>query len=45
VPEPTHVETLDESGKVLAREPVRREGAAVLLDCGPGAFAYRLVRQ
>jgi hypothetical protein len=44
LPEATHIETLDESGKVLARQPVRREGDAVLLDCEPGVFAYRLVR-
>jgi hypothetical protein len=44
LPEPTHVETLDESGKVLERKPVVRQNAVMSLDCEPGAFAYRLVK-
>jgi hypothetical protein len=39
------VETLDEDGKVLRREPVARDGDTVSLECEPGVFAYRLVPQ
>jgi len=44
-PEATHVEALDEGGKVLDRQPVRRDGDAVVVQCEPGVFAYRLVRE
>ena len=44
VPEPTQVEHLAEDGSVLRRDPVRREGGAVVIECEPGVFAYRLVR-
>ena len=37
------VEVLAEDGKVLRREPARREGDAVLIECEPGVFAYRFV--
>jgi len=43
LPEPANVETLDESGNVTGRDPVRREGDAIVLECKPGVFAYRLV--
>jgi hypothetical protein len=37
------VEVVSEDGKVLRREPARREGDIVLVECEPGVFAYRLV--
>ena len=43
LPEPAHVETLDESGSVTSRNPARREGDAIVLECEPGVFAYRVV--
>jgi len=42
LPEPRHVEAIDEDGKVLGRRPVKREGDAVVVECEPGVFAYRL---
>ena len=45
LPPPTHVETLAEDGGVAERRPVRRDGEAVLIECEPGAFAVRLVRE
>jgi len=42
LPELTHVETIDEDGKASARSPVRREGDALLIECEPGVFGYRL---
>jgi len=43
LPEPAHVEALDETGNVTSRQPVRREGEAIVLECKPGPFAYRVV--
>jgi len=43
LPEPAHVESLDETGNVTSRQPVRREGEAIVLKCKPGVFAYRVV--
>jgi hypothetical protein len=43
--EPTHAETVDEDGKTSARRPLRRDGESLLLDCEPGVFAYRLLRE
>ena len=45
LPEPTHVEAVAEDAQVLSREPVCREGDAILLVCEPKAFCYRFVRQ
>ncbi len=42
--QPTHVEALDESGKVMHREPIRVENGRVLLKCAGDVFAYRLRR-
>ncbi len=42
LPEPTHVEVIDESGKAIGREPIHREGGQIVLSCQPGVFAYRL---
>jgi len=43
LPEPTGVEAVAEDGSLLSRRPLRREGDAVIVDCGPGVFCYRLV--
>lgn len=42
LPEPTQVEAVAEDSSVLSRQPVRREGDVVALDCRPGVFCYRL---
>ena len=43
--EPTKVEAIDESGKVLSLRPIARDGQAVIVQCEPGVFQYRLVRK
>ncbi len=45
LPQPAHVEQLAEDGSVADRQPVRRDGDAVVIECEPGVFAYRLVRE
>ena len=40
--EPVEVESLAEDGRVLARQPVRRQAGAIVLDCSPEVFGYRL---
>jgi hypothetical protein len=42
MPEPHTVESLNEDGRVLETDPVRRDGAAILLTTNPNRFAYRL---
>jgi len=42
LPELTHVETIDEDGRASGRSPVGRQGAALLIECEPGVFGYRL---
>lgn len=44
LPEPAFVEALAEDGRVLGREPVRREGDAIVLVCQPGVFCSRFVK-
>jgi len=45
LPEPTHVERIAEDGRVLRRDPVRPEDGVVAIECEPGVFAYRLLRE
>jgi len=45
LPSPTHVEPVAEDGSVAERRPVRRDGEVVLVECEPGVFAVRLVRE
>jgi hypothetical protein len=45
LPEPTHVQALDEEDKVLSSKGVERNGEAITLTCEPGVFQYRLTRQ
>ena len=42
LPELTHVETIDEDGRVTARVPIRRKDDTVEIECEAGAFGYRL---
>jgi len=42
LPEPTHVERLAEDGRTVSRDPVRPDDRAILIECEPGVFAYRL---
>ena len=42
LPEPKHVEAVDEEGNVVSREPIRTEDGMVVIDCRPGVFCYRL---
>jgi len=42
LPEPTHVETLADDGKVLDCQPAAPDGDTVSIPCEPGVFAYRL---
>ena len=42
LPELTHIETIDDRGKVTGRRPVAG-GAEIVVQCEPGTFAYRLV--
>jgi len=44
LPEPTHVERLAEDGRVLAREPLRREGGLLVVTCDEKAFCCRLLK-
>lgn len=43
LPEPTHVEAIGDDGRVLRREPVRREEDGMALTFELGAFGYRFV--
>ena len=43
MPEPTHVETLDAEGHVVARRSVTRRDGTIVVESEPGVFAYRLV--
>ncbi len=45
LPVPTHVEAVAEDGVVLSRRPVRREADAVMIDCRPEVFCYRLAAE
>ena len=45
LPEPTHVQRIDEQGQVLSTKAVERDGDTVTLVCDPEAFQYRLMRQ
>jgi hypothetical protein len=45
LPEPTHLERLDEDGRVLGREPLRREGRLLLVACDEKTFCCRLVKR
>lgn len=45
LPEVTHVEAVAEDGTTSARQPVRREGDALVLECTAGVFAYRIVAE
>jgi hypothetical protein len=42
LPKPAHVETLSEDGKVLSRQPLRREGEQWVIECPAEAYACRL---
>ena len=42
LPELATVETMGEDGATGDPQPLQREGDALLLDCAPGVFAYRL---
>jgi len=42
LPQPTHIEAIDDTGKVSQRTPVA-PGAEIVVQCEPGTFAYRLV--
>jgi hypothetical protein len=42
LPAPTHVEQVAEDGHASERQAVRREGDAVVIQCEPGVFPYRL---
>ena len=44
LPEPTHVEAVAEDGSVSGRRSVGRQQDAVVLECEPGVFAYRLAK-
>jgi hypothetical protein len=44
LPQPAHVEAIDESGKATSREAIRRDGERIVVECQPGVFAYRLGR-
>ena len=37
-----HVQTLSEDGKAGEQQPVKKDGNAIVLECEPGVFAYRL---
>jgi hypothetical protein len=43
LPEPTRVETVAEDGSVIESRTVGREGGAVVIECKPGVFGYRVV--
>jgi hypothetical protein len=40
LPEPRSVNAVAEDGSLLGREPLRRDGESVLVDCQPGVFCY-----
>jgi hypothetical protein len=44
LPEPTVVEQLDESGKVVARHAIGREGQLMVIECPAEVYACRLTR-
>lgn len=43
LPEPNFVLRLDDAGKILSREPIRREGEFMIIECPAEAFACRLI--
>ena len=43
LPEPNFLLRLDADGKVLSRQPIRREGEYLIIECPAAAFACRLV--
>ena len=42
LPEPTHVEAVDEAGEVSSRKAVQRDGEQIVIECESGVFAHRL---
>ncbi len=44
-PAPSVAEALDDSGAVLSRAKLRTEAGRIILECAPGAFAYRLASE
>jgi len=44
LPELTHVESIAETGEASNRQPLRRQHGAIVIECQPGVFGYRLAR-
>jgi hypothetical protein len=45
IADPTRLEGFAEDGTAMAREPMGREGDAIVITCRPGVFQYRLSRE